>query len=229
MARVRQPRARWWGRLPRRSDKARAPLVPSYLVVSRVLIVALLAAAGAGPALAQSQADIAAARKAYRKGEQAFQAGRYDEALQEFERGYELSKKELFLLNIGYAHEQLGNHAQALDFYQRYRATSPPAEELPDLDARIRVMQAELDARRPPPPPPPPEPVVVAPPPEAQLAQPAAAPPTPIYGRWYFWAGVGAAVAAGVVIGVLAASSGGPEYQDRGTWGSVPRGGWGGL
>jgi tetratricopeptide (TPR) repeat protein len=191
--------------------------IPRFALAS--LLVALVVAIST-PALAQSKADIKAAKQAYSRGEKAFADGRYEESLVEFEKGYGLSQKELFLLNIAYAHEKLGHLEAAIDYYERYLATGLEAEERAEVEARV----AEVKAAMPPPTPPPP-PIVAVPEKEENplLAQKAVEPKAepasvPLTERWEFWAGVGAVVVLGIVIGVAASS--GPEFQSRGSWGA---------
>jgi len=194
-------------------------LVPRFATAALLLALALCAPASA---FAQSKADIKAAKAAYARGEKHFAAGRYESSLAEFQKGYELSKKELFLLNIAYAHEKLGHLQEALDHYERYLATGLEAEERTEVEARVAEVKAAL-----PPPAPAPAPVpAAAPVAESEnpllaekIKEPKPEPTSkPLTSRWEFWAGVGAVVVLGVVIGV--AASGGPEFQSRGSWGA---------
>ncbi len=192
--------------------------VPRFVLASLLL---MLAAGTSATALAQSKADIKAAKQAYSRGDNAFQEGRYEESLVEFEKGYDLSKKQLFLLNIAYAHEKLGHLPEALDFYERYLATGLEADERTEVEARV----AEVKAAMPPPPPPaPPTHLDTAAEAENPLLVEKAQDPkpepqsVPLTQRWEFWAGVGAVVVLGIVIGVAASS--GPDFQSSGTWGA---------
>jgi len=192
---------------------------PFPRMVLASLLVAMIVGA-AEPALAQSKAEIKAAKQAYSRGEKAFQNGQYEESLVEFEKGYGLSQKELFLLNIAYAHEKLGHLEEAIDYYDRYLATGLEPDERAEVEARVAEVKAAM-----PPPTPPPARVVMAPektenPLLAEKSVETKAKPTsvPLTERWEFWVGVGAVVVLGIVIGV--AASGGPEFQSRGSWGA---------
>ncbi len=185
-----------------------------------------------GHALAEPPDEQEAARKAFREGDAAFKASRFEDALGAFERGYELSRRPRFLLNIAHTQRKLGQMRAALASYRRFLLTDPKPEDrdmAKDMAAEIETLLAEEDALRAttaPPPPPPTQPPQVAPEP---LVAPAPvvleASPEPeespaLYERWPFWAGVGVVVVAGVVAAVLL--SGGDESAPRsGSWGEL--------
>jgi tetratricopeptide (TPR) repeat protein len=157
-----------------------------------------------------------------------FNLDEWKEAAAEFKEAYRLHPDPLFLYNIGQCYRKMGEHAEALSYYRKYLRAAPRAANRAEVERRMDELEAALAAasksREAPPPsvlPPATEPV--APPPAAatpapDLAVPAPAPPAvnlvsepaapepPVYKRWWFWAGVGAAVAAGVTIGILASS-----------------------
>jgi tetratricopeptide (TPR) repeat protein len=119
------------------------------------------------------------ARAYYKSGQAHYDAGEYEDALHDFEAGYELSKKPQFLVNIGQAHRKLGHLEQARDNYARYlkevTAVGPVRAEVQQV---LEEIERELAGGRPAPPPPAPAPVPVSPGPSAPaIAAPAAASP----------------------------------------------------
>jgi len=182
---------------------------------------------GAGMAVAETPTQRTAAKEAFVRGDAAFKQERFEDALAAFKSGFELSKKPRFLLNIGHCQKKLGRVEEALDSYQRFLATDPKpadrelaqqmvdevtpvvAQERAEREQRERAAQLALS------PPPPPAATL----PLNDLKEQTTEPDAPIYSRWYFWAGVGVVVVAGVVAGV--ALSGGDGEKLVGTWGEV--------
>jgi tetratricopeptide (TPR) repeat protein len=162
---------------------------------------ALLTLGIATPALG-SDAE-AEARVHFQKGMAAFELGKFQEALAEYERAYELAPLPGFLFNIGQCHRNLGNHAKAIFSFRLYLRKKPEARNreavgtlISELEAKQRAEARRKKARVPvfvpesrpvvPPPPPPP-------------------PPTPVYKRWWLWTLVVAA-AGGAAVGIYFAA-----------------------
>lgn len=193
----------------------------AYACFSIVLV------SGAGLAVAETPAQRMAAKQAFVDGDAAFKQERFEDALSAFKNGFELSAKPRFLLNIGHCQKKLGRFSESLDSYQRFLATDPKsadrelaqqmvdevtplvAQEKAEREQRERTAQLALN------PPPPVEPTVPLNDVQAQTT----VPNSPLYSRWYFWAGVGTVVAAGVLVGV--ALSGGDSTKQVGSWGEV--------
>ncbi|MBW1876766.1 MAG: tetratricopeptide repeat protein [Deltaproteobacteria bacterium] len=129
-----------------------------------LLLLALLAS---GPSLAQEEpppsADDARARELFENGRVLHEEGRYEDAIAAWEEGYRLSKRPLFLFNIGNAHEKLGDLGLAIEYFNRYRAFAPEEERV-TLERKIRALEERLgDVQTEPEPEPEPEPVVPEP------------------------------------------------------------------
>ncbi len=134
------------------------------------------------------------------QGHRLYQLGRYQEAIAEYRRAYELRADPPFLFQIAESYRQLGATEQALFYYDRFLAG---ASDGPDRDAaEERVSELESLRARPP----------VAAPPPGLIAAPGAGagakPPTPLWRRWWVWTAIGAALAAGVTVAALAGRSG---------------------
>jgi hypothetical protein len=186
----------------------------------------------AAPAAQAAKVDNATEMKA----REAFAAGRYDEALELFAKLYAQTLHPVYLRNIGRCHQKLRQPDKAIDKFNEYLAKEKKisADERQEIEGYIKEMEALRDeqARQSAPPPPtnqqpPPPPVTpigannlpppnyYPPPPGTTsgtlIAQPL--PPqqqeTPIYKKWWFWAGIGAIAVTAVVVAV--ALSGGTE------------------
>ena len=190
---------------------------------SLLSIVALLAlvlvGADAGARSKGKGKENAMARKHFKAGKQAYAAGDYRRAVEEFAAGYLLDPKPAFLINIAQSHRQAGDLEQAVRYCKEYLKEAPNARLRSQVEGMINEVEAQLEEQRkaqqqPPapfiPPAPEPEPEPEPKPPE----------PKPFYKRWWFWAGVAAVVGASVGVGVYAGTRE-PDHVQEGGLGSV--------
>ena len=56
----------------------------------------------------------------YRRGQEAFGAGRYEEAIDAFSAGYKIDPRPEFLLNLAQCHRALGHREQAIQYLERF-------------------------------------------------------------------------------------------------------------
>ena len=84
-----------------------------------------------------SEEDIAEARTLFVSGQRDVDAGRWADAVDNFERAYELSGVPTALYNLGFALRALGRHRDSRDAFDRL------IREHPDFDAE-RLEQAEV-------------------------------------------------------------------------------------
>lgn len=174
-----------------------------------VLLAALLPAAGARAAwpvpprsmVRAIEVDRQAAAKAethFALGHRLYQLGRYDEAIAELRRGYEVRPEPRFLREIADSYQELGANDQALFYYDRYLSVAPEAPDRGEVEGRASDLEALLA------PPPPPNgsrrPLLI-------LEPPPKAPPRHLWQRWWFWTAVGVSVAAGVTAALFVAHS----------------------
>ncbi len=113
------------------------------LVVAVVAVVAVAAAAPA--ALAQPtppNPDDEAARELYREGDRLYAEGRYEEALDQFSKAFELSGRATLLFNMANSYERLARYAEAAEVLRRYL---PDATD--DEKTALRKRIARLDER----------------------------------------------------------------------------------
>jgi tetratricopeptide (TPR) repeat protein len=184
---------------------------------------------------ARADTAVEKARAHYRTGEAHFRAGRYDEAIAEYQAAYALANRPELLFNIGSAYrkkaEQTHDAADkraAVDYYRRYLGADPAARAAADATVYIHSLERELEEEAPASQPAAPPPAPVPPPPPPAVA-PAPAPPAEAEadtGRSYRIAGlvaggVGVALAATGVVFSLKAKSASDELaalQSGQTW-----------
>jgi tetratricopeptide (TPR) repeat protein len=93
-----------------------------------------------------------AARQHFELGRALFKQGRYQQALKEFESGYQMVPKPQFLLNMGQAHRHLGEFDEAARMYERFLAEAPSDDpDRPAVNDLLAEVRRELDKRKPPP------------------------------------------------------------------------------
>lgn len=123
----------------------------------------------------------------FERGTTAYNLGRFEEAITEFERAYEERAAPEFLFNLAQAHRQLGHCERAAFFYRRYLEIKPSSPARSEVLGFIRdqdracAERAKPQPSEPPPPPPseppPPIPPPTEPPPPAPAPPPGAPPP----------------------------------------------------
>jgi tetratricopeptide (TPR) repeat protein len=159
-------------------------------MILRILaLLALLFAVSPRVAHAEDPATRASKRH-FDRGEKLFALGKFDAALDEYQRAFDAKPIPDFLFNIGQCYRNLGDYQQAIFSFKKYLNLEPDA---PDKD-KVEKLIGELEEKQergegqklvgkkeePPPPPPPSE-------------------HTPIYKKWWFWTGVAVVGAAGGV------------------------------
>lgn len=117
------------------------------------LVVLWAAPVGAAAKAAAPKKDVAAAKAAFGKGKKDFEAGRFEKAVEQYEKAYALSGMPAILFNLGQCHKKLGNWEKAVDHFQRFLAEAPkpiPNEALAkQLLEESRVKLAEAAAKKP--------------------------------------------------------------------------------
>jgi hypothetical protein len=158
----------------------------------------LFVLAASSPCRAEKPDIQTQARVHFQKGMAAFELGRFQEALVEYQRAYAVAPLPGFLFNIGQCHRNLGNFQKAVFFFRLYLRKKPEARNREAVLILIRELEVKLEEERqkrariqprvpdprlvpvyPPPPPPP--------------------PPAPFYKKWWFWTSIAAAVVGGTV------------------------------
>ncbi len=146
----------------------------------------LLLAPGRAHALQLSPAQKAEMKAHYEKATRAYDLGKYQEAVDEYQKAYEIGGDPPMLYNIGQSYRLNDQPSEAIRFYRRYLQRSPNARNREDVERKISELEKLIDERRkaaaavtPPPPTNTPPPVTVAPPPPPPLPPPPVMPPPP--------------------------------------------------
>jgi tetratricopeptide (TPR) repeat protein len=201
---------------------------------TRFLVVVGVVLAAAASAHA---ADNAAAKAAFTEGERNFQLGKFDAAIDAYERAFGLDPQPAFLFNIALSHRRqyeidgrIDHLARARELYRNYLKLEPHAPNRSGVEKLISELSARIDAARSGPPEPAQTPApadsaaalpVAAAPPEQPAAvlssAPAGAvePPASSTRRWV----IGGSVAAAAVVAALAIffiTRSGPSFDGPG-------------
>lgn len=101
---------------------------------------------------AQSEEDIAQAKKLYGQGRSSLEDDKSQDAIKQFTKAYELSKRPQILFYVGQAYEQSGALLEARRFYKQYLdevPNAPNVEEVLDtvlkLQSKIRKNYAQIE------------------------------------------------------------------------------------
>lgn len=89
------------------------------------------------------------AREAYEEGSVHFEAERYQEALDAFQRSYDYERLPALLFNMASALDRLGRPEQAIARYEAYLVAMEEDANAPYVRSRIRLLQAELSEANP--------------------------------------------------------------------------------
>lgn len=144
-------------------------------------------------------------------GLELFEEGRYEDAVSEFRKAYELEARPEFLFDIARSYDRLGQSDKALYFFKRYLSTAPP-DASHRSEAEAFVVRAEPPVTYPLPPSPAPSG------PPLFVNDVAGKEPSPLWARWWVWVAAGALVATGLGVGILLSGEdqAGPPASDLG-------------
>ena len=99
-----------------------------------------------------------ASREHYARGRALYLENKNEEALREFQTGFDLVPRSEFLINIGLCQLRLGHPREARDNFEKFLAAAPENhKQRKNVEQLLQKAEAEI-ARLPPPPPPPSEP-----------------------------------------------------------------------
>lgn len=134
------------------------------------------------------------ARSLFTAGQEAFAAGNYERALEDFEQAYALSQRAGLLYNIAVTADRMRRDARALEAFRGYLAAEPETERRAEVEARIAFLEQALAE---------PEPV-----------DPTPTPPPPAQGGVHP-AGIGVLIAAGALFVSFAIFAGLSTAEDQ--------------
>ena len=84
----------------------------------------------------------------YEKGMKAYTLGHFPEAIEEFEKAYEMRSEPIFLYNIAQSHRQNDAPQRAIFFYRRYLEADPNAKNKAEIEKRIKDMETQMNAQK---------------------------------------------------------------------------------
>jgi hypothetical protein len=122
-------------------------------------------------------------KQLYERATRAYDVGKYNEAIEEYQKAYEIGGDPPMLYNIAQAYRLNDQPTEALRFYRRYLQRAPNARNREDVERKIAELEKSVEDRRkaaaavtpPPAPVTPPAPIVTAPaptPPPAPVTTP---------------------------------------------------------
>jgi tetratricopeptide (TPR) repeat protein len=145
------------------------------------------------------------ARTLFEAGRMAFADGRFDDALNSFQRAFRLSDRPVLLFNIGTSLDRLQRKSEAVEAFEAYLERIPDAHNSGEVESRLRSLRQEEERRR-----------AV----EAELAA-REAERRPLYLKWWFWTIIGALVIGGAVTAGILLYDPGIEGPQLGSTGQV--------
>jgi tetratricopeptide (TPR) repeat protein len=131
-----------------------------------VLLSAAGAARAAGDLTPQQKAEM---KVLYEKATRAYDVGKYAEAIEEYQKAYEIGGDPPMLYNIAQAYRLNDQPAEAVRFYRRYLQRAPQARNREDVERKIADLERKVEERR--------KAAAAAPPPPVTTAPPATPPP----------------------------------------------------
>jgi hypothetical protein len=87
------------------------------------------------------------ARRVYEEAVKAYEARRYDEAIEQFKHANRLKPNPAFSFNIGVAYQDKGEMEAALRYFRDYLRQLPDASDRAGVTARIRKLEKALQQR----------------------------------------------------------------------------------
>jgi tetratricopeptide (TPR) repeat protein len=186
-------------------------------------VVAVLLSGSARAATPEAEKD---ARTHFQAGEARFKAGAFDEALAEYQKGYDAKPLPGFLVNIAQCQRRLGDLKRARATYQKFIIVAPDSPLVPQVRSLIAEIDGLLEKEEEKPTaepdadakptvvaataPPPAAPVLVA----AAPAPAVAVSPEPPRHRWWLWGAIGGVVVGGAVTAIALSTGGTTTIHD---------------
>jgi tetratricopeptide (TPR) repeat protein len=121
----------------------------------RVWVASLVVAAGLlGPLVSRCQAlelspeQKQEMRQHYDRASRAYDIGKFSEAIDEYQKVYEIGGNSAMLYNIAQSYRLSNQIPEALRFYRRYLERAPEAANRDDVERKIADLEKSLDERR---------------------------------------------------------------------------------
>jgi hypothetical protein len=117
-------------------------LIPAVLFISIAITLASAAQAQNKADEKPSAAATAQARKAYKKGQQYFDAGEYQNAEAAFRKAYAAVPNPVVLLSVGECQKRTGKYAEAVSTFERYLKGKLDAKERAEVENKIEEIKS---------------------------------------------------------------------------------------
>ena len=115
--------------------------------LGRAVLVAVLLCSLAEASWADKKTETEA-RTYYDQGTKYYALGPFEEAIQNYEKAFELRPDPVLLYNIAQAYRLQGNFQQASFFYKSYLRNQPDAKNRAEVEARLADLEEQLDKQR---------------------------------------------------------------------------------
>src|SRR5450432_4231358 len=119
-----------------------------------VVLAVLLLGAGLGSMGTQARAaEITPQQKQemktlYERATRAYDVGKYNEAIEEYQKAYEIGGDPPMLYNIAQAYRLNDQPGEALRFYRRYLQRAPSARNREDVERKIADLEKSVEEKR---------------------------------------------------------------------------------
>ncbi len=107
-------------------------------------LVLVMAFVWCAPAYAADPARKKEAKAHFTQGEKLYRLGKFQEALSEYSKAYEILPLPGFLFNIGQCHRMLDDHERAVFFFKGYLREQPKAKNRKQVEALIAECEKKL-------------------------------------------------------------------------------------
>jgi tetratricopeptide (TPR) repeat protein len=135
-----------------RVERALAPTARSIRGRSALAAVAgwvvALGLAGAAQAMQLTPAQKAEMKQHYEKATRAYDVQKYSEAVEEYQKAYEIGGDPAMLYNVAQSYRLADQLPEALRFYRRYLQRSPNARNREDVERKIADLEKTVEERR---------------------------------------------------------------------------------
>ena len=119
---------------------------PWLALVISVLLIGVAVSAAAQDASGTD--EISEARALFIAGRSAFNEGRYESALDYFQRSYSLSGRSVLLFNVAQCLDRLRRDEEALAAFEKYLQEVPEAENRTEVESRIEILKSAIASRQ---------------------------------------------------------------------------------
>jgi hypothetical protein len=104
---------------------------------------------GGAPVTTPSAEDEAAGKRHYKRGDELFKQGKYLDAAHEFEAGFAVAPRPLFLLNIGHSYRKAQELRRARVAYEDFLKADPTTSFRADVEDLMKTIDDALGASSP--------------------------------------------------------------------------------